>query len=144
MVHTGEKVFRFATAPPPEGQFWILFQTTGWNEEYLLSRNELMKAVSQSWYCVCAYDQDALVGFGRIVSDGILHAMIYDLIVLPSYQKCGIGSRILDMLVRKCRDTGIRDIQLFCAQGKQRFYEKRGFVSRPDNAPGMDYRPGGV
>jgi ribosomal protein S18 acetylase RimI-like enzyme len=143
MVQNREKVIRFAAASPPADQFWTLFQTTGWNEEYRLSRNELLKAVSQSWYCVGAYDLDKLVGFGRIVSDGILHAMIYDLIVLPSHQGCGIGTRILDMLIMKCREKEIRDIQLFCAQGKQRFYEKRGFISRPENAPGMDYRHGG-
>jgi GNAT superfamily N-acetyltransferase len=66
--------------------------------------------------------------------------MVYDMIVLPAYQGQGIGGVILDRLVEKCRAAGIRDIQLFCARGKRSFYEKRGFIARPDEAPGMQYR----
>jgi len=86
-----------------------------------------------------AYDGEQLVGFGRLVSDGILHAMIYELIVLPQYQGQGIGGEILGMLVEKSREAGVRDIQLFSARGKRDFYEKRGFRARPDDAPGMQY-----
>jgi len=42
------------------------------------------------------------VGFGRIVTDGILHAMVYDLITDPEYQGSGVGSEVLRMLVAKC------------------------------------------
>jgi ribosomal protein S18 acetylase RimI-like enzyme len=69
-----------------------------------------------------------------------MHAMIYDLIVSPDFQNQGIGTRILEMLLKRCREANIRDIQLFCARGKQAFYEKRGFVARPQDAPGMQYR----
>lgn len=80
-----------------------------------------------------------MVGFGRIVTDGVLHAMIYDMIVDPAFQGQGVGTKILCMLVRWCNEAHIRDIQLFCARGKRAFYEKNGFVSRSDDAPGMQY-----
>jgi GNAT superfamily N-acetyltransferase len=127
---------------PPAEQFWPLFQSTGWNQEYRLSSSEVMQGLHNSWYAVAAYEGDVLVGFGRVVSDTVLHAMIYELIVLPDHQRRGIGTRILDMLLQRCRREKIRDIQLFCARGKRSFYEKRGFVARPDDAPGMQYRPG--
>ena len=129
---------------PATDQFWDLFQTTGWNEKYGLSSDELMQALHSSWYVLSAYEAKKLVGLGRLVSDGVLHAMVYELIVLPEYQGQGIGGQILEKLVKKCKDSGIRDIQLFCAVGKREFYEKRGFVARPDDAPGMQYvRRGG-
>ena len=96
--------------------------------------------LANTWYMLAAYDGQQLVGFGRMVSDLVLHAMIYDMIVLPAYQGQGIGGEILERLVTKAQQTGIRDIQLFCARGKRSFYEKRGFVARPDEAPGMQYR----
>jgi GNAT superfamily N-acetyltransferase len=65
--------------------------------------------------------------------------MIYELIVLPEYQGQGIGGKILEKLVRKCREDGVRDIQLFCVRGKRDFYEKRGFTVRFNDAPGMQY-----
>ena len=88
-----------------------------------------------------AYDEGRLVGFGRAVSDSI-HAMIYDLIVAPDYQRQGIGGEILDRLVKYCQEAHIRDIQLFCASGRRQFYERHSFKARPDDAPGMQYRSG--
>jgi GNAT superfamily N-acetyltransferase len=129
---------------PAMDQYWRLFQSTGWNEAYQLSPEELVRALRSSWYVLGAYDGGHLVGFGRLVSDGIAYAMIYELIVQPDYQGQGIGGEILERLVKKCQETGVRDIQLFCAYGKREFYEKRGFVARPEDAPGMQYvREGG-
>ena len=134
----------YRSETPEKDQFWGLFQTTGWNENYQLSADELIQALNSSWYLLAAYNGHQLVGFGRLVSDGVIHAMIYELIVLPEYQGQGIGGNILERLVEKCKETGVRDIQLFCARGKREFYEKRGFVARPYEAPGMQYnRQGG-
>ena len=129
----------FSSETPVREQFWELFQTTGWNVKYQLSRDDLMRALRASWYMLSAYDGERLVGFGGLVSDGVLHAMVYELIVLPEYQGRGIGAEILERLVKQCREAGVRDIQLFCARGKRAFYEKRGFKARPDDAPGMQY-----
>lgn len=87
-----------------------------------------------------AYETDQLIGLGRILSDGVVHALLLDLIVLPEYQNQGIGTKILDNLVTKCQKHRIRDIQLFCAHNKLDFYTKRGFRARPDSAPGMEFQ----
>jgi len=129
----------FRAEMPSQEQLWDLFQTTGWNDNYQLSPPELMRAVSANWYAISAFDGDRLVGFGRVVSDGLLHAMIYEMIVLPEYQGRGIGAQILHMLLQRCLEANIRDNQLFCARGKRGFYEKFGFAVRPDDAPGMQY-----
>jgi ribosomal protein S18 acetylase RimI-like enzyme len=122
---------------PDREAFFTLFETTGWNEEYRLDANQLYNALQHSWICVSAYDGDSLAGFGRVVSDGILHALIVDLIVRPEYQGQGIGSNLLRELVARCREADLRDIQLFCARGQAGFYEKHGFQVRPVDAPGM-------
>ena len=129
----------FSNDLPSTDQFYALFQTTGWNENYQLSARELHRALQSSGFCVAVYEGDRLIGFGRLVSDGVLHAMIYELIVLPAYQNQGVGSRILTRLIDRCKEHHIRDIQLFCARGKRAFYEKRGFVPRPEDAPGMQF-----
>lgn len=129
----------FCAEMPSQEQFWDLFQTTDWNDTYQLSPQELFQAISTNWFAISAFAGERLVGFGRVVSDGILHAMIYEMIVLPEYQGQEIGAKILQLLVQKCLEANIRDIQLFCARGKRGFYEKYGFIARPDNAPGMQY-----
>lgn len=131
---------RYQTFPPTPDEYLALFQTTGWNEDYHLTAHDLAKVLKASAFMVSAYDEGRLIGFGRVMTDSI-HAMIYDLIVAPDQQRQGIGSEILKRLLTYCREAHIRDIQLFCASGKRTFYERHGFVARPDDAPGMQYPP---
>jgi GNAT superfamily N-acetyltransferase len=122
----------------PGSQAYLeLFESSGWNAVYEVDKAELSRALEASWYVMSAYDGDKLVGVGRVVSDGVLYAMIYDMIVKPSYQSKGIGTAILEKLIARCRRDQIRDIQLFSAKGKVQFYRERGFVERPEDAPGM-------
>lgn len=123
---------------PGRKEFFQLFESTGWNKKYRLNAEDLEVALKNSWFRISAYDGDRLVGFGRVICDGTVHALILDLIVLPDYQGRGIGGNILKMLVDECLLHGIRDIQLFSAAGKGAFYRKRGFVERPAQAPGME------
>jgi len=125
-----EKLPAFAAYHP-------LFETTGWNQAYRADEDALYAAISSSWYVLSAYANDDLVGFGRIISDGVLYALICDLIVKPSYQKQGIGSTLLSKLIARCRLQQIRVIWLFAAKGKRSFYQNFGFVERPADAPGM-------
>lgn len=125
---------------PDKNEYFSLFITTGWNTEYQVGPDELERTNRNSWLTISAYDEGKLVGFGRVVTDFVLHAMIFDMIILPDYQGQGIGTMILETLVKKCKEQGIKDVQLFCAKGKRPFYEKNGFKARPEDAPGMQYR----
>jgi len=67
---------------PGQEEFFRLFGTTGWNEEeYHLSPEQLYSAIKHSWHTVAAYDGRELVGFGRAICDGVLHALLVDIIV---------------------------------------------------------------
>jgi GNAT superfamily N-acetyltransferase len=125
---------------PDKNEYFSLFITTGWNTNYKASPDELEKTNKNSWLVISAYEENKLVGFGRVVTDFVLHAMIYDMIVLPDHQGRGIGTKILKALVKRCKEQGIRDIQLFCAKGKRAFYERNGFDARAEDAPGMQLR----
>lgn len=121
---------------PSAESFYDLFETTGWNAERK-DKEQLYKAIQNSWYTLSAYSDKMLVGFGRIISDGSLHAFIVDLIVSPAFQNKGLGTILLKSLVNQAISQGISDIQLFCAKGKKDFYLKNGFQERSSDAPGM-------
>ena len=130
----------FKNSLPDRQAFYQLFNTTGWNRKYQLDSIQLYQALENSWYLISVYNEDRLVGFGRIICDGVVHALILDLIVHPDIQNKGIGGLVLDKLVEKCQQHQIQDIQLFCAKGYIGYYEKRGFIKRPDDAPGMEIK----
>jgi GNAT superfamily N-acetyltransferase len=133
-------VIEYRVGKPDVHEFFKLFETTGWNDEYEATVADINKILDNSWYIVSAYENEQLVGSGRMITDGLLHAMIFDMIVLPSHQGRGIGAAILKKLVDKCRENHIRDVQLFCARGKAGFYAKNGFEARPEDAPGMSLK----
>ena len=134
MIHS-EITFR--PRPPAATDYQQLFETTGWNQQYRTSREELYHAITNSWRVLSAYHKDELVGFGRVISDGSLYALICDLIVKPAYQGQGIGSTLLQKLIDRCQLQKIRVIWLFSAKGKSAFYKNFGFLERPADAPGM-------
>jgi ribosomal protein S18 acetylase RimI-like enzyme len=124
---------------PCKDDFFQLYETTSWNEKSRKTKENLFDAITNSWYSLSAYHNNQIVGYGRVISDGFLHAFIVDLIIAPSYQCKGIGKEILHQLVAKILDNSIYDIQLFCAKGKKGFYIKNGFQERSKDAPGMQY-----
>jgi len=131
---------QFKETLPSTNDYWDLFNTTGWNVEYNFTITDLEKAIKNSWYSLSVFNSEKLIGFGRVIADGVYHALIVDLIVHPDYQGKGIGSMLLERLVKKCEDNKIRDVQLFAATDKYEFYEKHNFEKRPTNAPGMQYK----
>lgn len=123
---------------PTQDQFFDLFLTTGWNKKYELSKEELYEALKNSWYSISIFDNKQLVGFGRMICDGVVHALILDVIIHPDFQAKGIGKEVMSKLVTKCKEHKIRDIQLFSAKDKGGFYEKLGFKNRAETSPGME------
>lgn len=122
---------------PREEDFYHLYQTTGWNDQGSYTSDQLFRAVRQSWYTVSCYEGSQLVGFGRVISDGIYQCFICDIIVLPDYQGKRIGTSLTNRLLSHCKSEGIRWVQLSCGRGKKPFYEKLGFTERPSDGPGM-------
>ena len=71
---------------------------------------------------ITAYENHVLVGCLRILTDGYYFGTITELLVLPEYQKQGIGSNLL-----KLAKENTPTMLYFGAQpGVENFYEKNG------------------
>jgi GNAT superfamily N-acetyltransferase len=123
--------------PTPE-EFERLFRSSGWTEAFEVPADRLAAALPHAWYAICALRGGRLVGTGLVLSDGVLHALIVDVIVIPEMRGHGIGTEIMKRLIGRCREAGVLQVQLFSARGKRDFYERLGFVARPDDGPGME------
>jgi len=97
---------------------------------------EMLKAIQASTQVIAAYlPSGALVGFGRLISDGVFYGTIWDIAVDPAYQKLGIGSAIMNELLTTSRRMGLYMVGLFTAAHNWHFYEHLGFVVIPDVHP---------
>lgn len=98
---------------------FIPFVNQIWKGEYDQGKTE---AALSHTLNITAYDGLRLVGCLRILTDGFFFGTITELLVLPSYQKQGIGSQLLQ-LAKEHTPT----LLYFGAQpGVEAFYEKNG------------------
>ncbi|KAJ7959496.1 Acyl-CoA N-acyltransferase protein [Quillaja saponaria] len=68
-----------------------------------------------------------LVGFGRAISDYGLTASIYDVMVIPSFRRMGIGQTIVKRIVRMLTSRDIYDIAALCSDNERLFFKACGF-----------------
>lgn len=113
-----------------------LYRAGGWwKEEY--NPQELPRLIKGSFLFAVAVDikTGRAVGMGRVISDGVSDGYIQDLVVLPEYQKKGIGSRIVSSLVKKCIESGISWIGLIAEPDTEKFYLPFGFYPMEGYTP---------
>lgn len=71
---------------------------------------------------ITAYDGEKLVGCIRILTDGYFFGTITELLVLPSYQRRGVGSELL----RLAKENAPTMLYFGSKPGIEGFYEKNG------------------
>ena len=103
-----------------------LYQAVGWTN-YTNQPQMLEQALSHSLVIYLALDGDAVVGLIRLVGDGFSSVFVQDLIVLPSYQRQGIGSSLMKEALEDYKDA--YQVQLVTVQTERTlgFYRSMGF-----------------
>lgn len=111
--------------PQPE-QLMGLFQQAPWAKGRKIRDTEEM--LRHTDVAVCAWDRERLVGFGRVLTDFVYRATIWDVIVDQSYQGQGIGSEIVRRILHHPR---LQQVELFwlCTR-RPGFYERLGFSTK--------------
>lgn len=109
----------------------------------LFSEDQMQQALNNSLYTVSVVEGEQTVGMGRLIGDGMYY-MIADIVVNPVFQKYGIGTNIMNMLLKYVEDKtpvgGRSSIQLIAEKGKEPFYEKLGFKLIPHDFCGSGMR----
>jgi len=116
-----------------------LRKAVGWEERDVA---DIELAFRNTKYMVYALNGDnEVIGTARIIGDEGLIYYIQDVIVLPEYQRQGIGKQLMDRIMgyledhKRCKLA----VGLMAAKGKEGFYKKYGFLERPNETqgPGM-------
>lgn len=103
-----------------------LYQAVGWTN-YTHQPEMLEQALSHSLVIYVALDGDAVVGLIRLVGDGFSSILVQDLIVLPIYQRQGIGRSLMKEALEDYKDA--YQVQLVTDQTERTlgFYHSMGF-----------------
>ena len=123
-------------------EFNLLYDSVGWGAyDEKISK----KALNNTYYSVSIYDDNKIIGYGRLIGDGICFMYIHDVMVMPEYQNKKIGTSIMNKLIEKIEtikkeNPGVR-VYLGASKGKEGFYKRFGFIERQDAnlGPGMIY-----
>ena len=103
-----------------------LYQAVGWTN-YTHQPQMLEQALSHSLAIYVALDSDTVVGLVRLVGDGFSSVLVQDLIVLPIYQRKGIGRALMKEALEDYKD--VYQVQLVTEQTEKTlvFYRSMGF-----------------
>ena len=114
-------------------EFNYLYDAVGWGS---YDEKVSEKALANTMYSVSVYDDDKIIGYGRIIGDGICFLYIHDVMVIPKYQNKKVGSQIMNKLLEKVnlikRENPYVRVYLGASKGKEKFYERFGFITRED------------
>lgn len=122
---------------PTATEFNMLTESVGWGTR---GNNIIEEALKNTLYSLCVYDGDNLIGYGRIIGDKTIFLYIQDIMVIPEYQGKKIGTGIMNKLLEQIDEYKKvnPDIRTYLGASKRKesFYEKFGFVSRPNEELG--------
>ena len=103
-----------------------LYQAVGWTN-YTNQPQMLEQALPHSLAVYLALDGEKIVGLIRLVGDGFSSVFVQDLIVLPTYQRQGIGSALMKQALADYKDA--YQVQLATDESEKTlgFYRSLGF-----------------
>lgn len=116
--------------------FIYLRKIVGWGSP---DDKEVIKVgLKNTIYSICLELEDKVIGYGRIIGDGGFTFYFQDIIVLPEYQRMGLGSRIMTELMEyvTLNFPAGSLVGLMSARGKEELYKKFGFIERPNEIYG--------
>ena len=114
-------------------EFSYLYDAVGWGS---YDEEVSKKALDNSFYTISIYDNDKIIGFGRLVGDTICFLYVHDIMVLPEYQSKKIGTMVMNKLLEKIKEVKKENpflrVYTGASKDKEGFYEKFGFVKRSE------------
>ena len=104
-----------------------LFEQADWAQGRSVEAAQRMLA--QTDLVISAWDGSALVGIGRVLTDYVYRASIWDVIVDRHYQDQDIGKRIIQRILEH---PTLSEVELFwlCTRRYQGFYASLGFSDK--------------
>ena len=110
-------------------EIFPLYEAVGWTN-YTTNPTMLKNALEHSLFLISARDENGkLIGFLRAVGDGYSIVYIQDIIVLPEYQRQGIGTQLLRQTLEYFKEVYQMILTTDSELKTLAFYESNGFTA---------------
>lgn len=115
---------------------FINLRKTGPFIEY--EKEDVEIALKNNLYSVSVYKDNQVIGIVRIVGDGRICFFIKDLVVHPDYKGKKIGTLLMKYIFKYIEENACYNayIGLMATVNTEGFYEKFGFIRRPNENHG--------
>jgi len=114
-------------------EFNMLYDLVGWGA---YSKEISQKALDNTFYSISVYQDDKIIGFGRLIGDSICFLYVQDIMVRPEHQRNKIGTLIMNTLLTKVNEIRKENpdlkVYLGASKDKEEFYEQFGFIKSID------------
>ena len=125
MDHDSYKVVMPLTSKYAD-QVWRLYKQAWWALDRDLTST--IKVIEGSDLNVGILDKsDHLIGYARVITDGVEKTMIYDVIVDLQHQGKKVGRFIMDTILSAHACSSTKHVELYCKEEMKPFYAKLGF-----------------
>ena len=104
-----------------------LYKSVGWTN-YTEHPERLEVGYKNSLCVLAAYEEERLVGLIRAVGVGVTILFIQDILVMPQYQRRGIGKKLINSIIEKY--NSVYQIELLTDNTEKTiaFYKSVGFT----------------
>ena len=104
-----------------------LFDQADWSRGRTLKETKEM--LLHTDLAISAWDGPQLIGFGRVLTDYVYRASIWDVIVDKGYQGQDVGTQLMNRILDH---PSLRQVELFwlCTRNRQAFYQTLGFSDK--------------
>ncbi len=114
-----------------------LFEQAPWARGRTVA--ETAEMLRQTALFITAWDDGRLIGCGRVLTDYVYRASIWDVIVDAAYQGQDVGKEIMHRILTH---PALQRVELFwlCTRDKHTFYENLGFSAKEQTGMVWDRR----
>lgn len=109
-----------------------LYDSNHWSQNRSIKSIEI--ALKNSTLTIGIIQNNQLLGFGRLLSDHIFRATIYDILIQTDKQNQGLGKQLINYMLNHNALKNVTQVDICCRPEKEFFYKKWLFKKNLQNS----------
>lgn len=108
-------------------QLEVLFQKQWWSGGRSADDVRRLLRHSNVVFGIIDNATQELVAFARVLTDTVIKAWIFDVIVHEDHRGTGLGTKLMEQILAHPEIKAVRHVELYCRSEKLEFYQRHGF-----------------